>query len=37
MEGGFIKIKKLSETQLSKLKNMRPVRVQEGADSTKHL
>ena len=33
MEGGFIKIKKLSPTQLSKLRNMRPVRVKEGADS----
>ena len=33
MEGGFIKIKKLSPTQLSKLKNMRPVRVQQGVDS----
>ena len=33
MEGGLIKIKKLSPTQLSKLRNMRPVRVKEGADS----
>jgi hypothetical protein len=33
MEGGFIKIKKLSDAQLSKLRNMRNVRVQEGADS----